>query len=335
MRIAPRTALLLAALGIGSAALGCTGFDLSELPAEPIAFVYRTSEQGRERAERHAAAPPLASRGVARLEGLIDRITQQTTAEVLAETYGQLSLLDPRSGEVTRIAMSGHGARPLEWTPDHAELLFASQRTETPQLYRFTPASQGIRPITRDPPAHAFGSLRADGRLVFTVPERTGRESRIRIFVNQTEGRPPRPISPGPADYDPLWAPDGEYLLFTALAEDGNPSIARVDPQRPEPPRILARDAQEPVFTADGRWIVYSAEIRGGWRLWRMRPDGTGKSPIGQGLVDERHPAVSPNGRFVAYVAIEGAREHLRVRRFDGSGDRPLLDAGDGASPVW
>jgi hypothetical protein len=50
----------------------------------------------------------------------------------------------------------------------------------------------------------------------------------------------------------------------------------------------------------------------------------------------EARPAVSPDGRLVAYVAGETRpRRHLYVRRFDGSGDRILFADGDGEYPVW
>jgi Tol biopolymer transport system component len=50
---------------------------------------------------------------------------------------------------------------------------------------------------------------------------------------------------------------------------------------------------------------------------------------------DELHPTVSPDGRYVAYVADDAGRRTLRIRRFDGGGDRKLLDSGDGLLPVW
>jgi Tol biopolymer transport system component len=96
---------------------------------------------------------------------------------------------------------------------------------------------------------------------------------------------------------------------------------------------------RDPVFTSDGAWVVYSQQHHGQWRLWRMRPDGSGKGAIGSPgtseTYDEIRPAVSPDGRFLVYVSLENQRERLRIRRFDGSGDRPLLQAGDASDPVW
>jgi Tol biopolymer transport system component len=67
-----------------------------------------------------------------------------------------------------------------------------------------------------------------------------------------------------------------------------------------------------------------------------MRPDGTARAPIGRGVREESSPAVSPDGRFVAFVAAEQAfRRQLYLRRFDGSGERILFADGDADYPVW
>jgi TolB protein len=99
---------------------------------------------------------------------------------------------------------------------------------------------------------------------------------------------------------------------------------------------VIAR-GKDPAFAPSGDWIVYSAQQRGRWRLWRMRPDGSGKLPLGEGTLDEHEPSVSPDGRFVAFVGQEkdSARERLFVRAFDGRGDRALLEREEATQPTW
>ena len=89
-------------------------------------------------------------------------------------------------------------------------------------------------------------------------------------------------------------------------------------------------------MTQDGAWVVYSAPAGDSWRLRRMRLDGSGRTTIGRGIAAELDPAVSPDGRFVAYVSHkDGEPDSLFVRRFDGTGDRVLLGTGAVAAPVW
>jgi Tol biopolymer transport system component len=75
--------------------------------------------------------------------------------------------------------------------------------------------------------------------------------------------------------------------------------------------------------------------VAGSWKLFRIRPNGTGRARIGNGALEEQRPAISPDGRYVVYLSELGPRERLYLRRFDGTGDRLLFRDGDGAYPVW
>ena len=92
---------------------------------------------------------------------------------------------------------------------------------------------------------------------------------------------------------------------------------------------------RDPTFSPDGSWIAYSADVAGEPKLFRVRPDGTGRSRIGRGALGELRPTISPDGRYVVYLSYLGVRERLYLRRFDGTGDRLLFRDGDGAYPVW
>ena len=84
---------------------------------------------------------------------------------------------------------------------------------------------------------------------------------------------------------------------------------------------MLASGSQ-PRLSPGGDWMVFVAPVQGTRRLWRMRLDGSARAPIGRGVREELNPAISPDGRFVAYVAAETEfRRQLYLRRFDGLGE--------------
>jgi hypothetical protein len=68
-----------------------------------------------------------------------------------------------------------------------------------------------------------------------------------------------------------------------------------------------------------------------------MRPDGSGKHPLGASSRRERQPVVSPGGRFLVYMSEEsdGARQQLWVRSLPAMTDRPLAHDHDALSPAW
>ena len=120
-------------------------------------------------------------------------------------------------------------------------------------------------------------------------------------------------------------------LLFALSSDDPPQTWPPGEGSRLKP---LGR-GRDPVFSSDGSWIVYSARVGNGWRLRRMRAEGGARAAVGQLQRDEIQPAISPDGKLVAYVYEENRRRRLWVRRIDGSGDRLLLEDGMVERPVW
>src|SRR5207245_1463441 len=54
---------------------------------------------------------------------------------------------------------------------------------------------------------------------------------------------------------------------------------------------------------------------------------------------DERHPCISPDGRWLAYASSESGTQQIYVQEFPGSplgaGRRWLISSGAGAYPIW
>jgi hypothetical protein len=98
---------------------------------------------------------------------------------------------------------------------------------------------------------------------------------------------------------------------------------------------VVLMRGRDPTLTPDGRWIVFASGSTAGYRLRRMRPDGTSRVPIGPGGSEERMPAVSPDGEYIAFIQIAGDRRRLAVRSFDGKRERVLLRNGWSEFPVW
>ena len=332
-------AFALAALGL----VACTGTGIqrTDLPEEPLAFVFRTETEAQERAEVLARAEGRGEprrrpgEGHVRLEDVggwfgLDQSREERRAAML----GRLAFFDLRDDEISIAPFALPGARPLDWSPDHERLLLSSLRGGSQQLYEWSRSDDHLRAVTHGPAVHPTGCYGPEGRIAYVSIEHGPRGSRSRVFVAGRGGAGARPITPGPTDGAPSWAPDGSVIVYEVSPHRPNARIAVIDPEGGEP-RIIAR-GRRPVFTPDGKWVVYSAPTSRGWRLRRMRPDGSGKMTIGGTAPGEEHaPTVSPDGRFVAYVVERGDRQQLRLRALDGSGDRPLLNHGDGISPAW
>jgi Tol biopolymer transport system component len=159
-------------------------------------------------------------------------------------------------------------------------------------------------------------------------------EVKSRLELLEPGSTSPRPLTDGPRDHSPACSPDGASLVYVTDASRNQQWVMARDLRREEEPRRLG-PGRQPRFCGGGEWIVYSAPIQRGRRIWRVRPDGSGRSPIGRGVLDEEFPTCSPDGRLVAYLVTEENRERLYLKRFDGSGDRILYSDSSLTNPVW
>lgn len=331
---------------------GCagTGVGDAELVQPPIAALYWSWEEAQARLSAAGGPGGPGRMGVARA-GDLGRLLGAGGGEganASARFPGRLSLIDPASGAVHPVEAAPPGALPLAWSRDRSRLLLVAMRPGRPfQVYEYRLAEQELRPVTSGPLPHIRACYGPDGQLAVVADLGAGRS---RVDLLTPSGRFERTLFVGPLVASLVWSPRGDMLLLAVVVpRDG----ARQDPfsrmlfsasvegsQLRWPPgegrglKPLGR-GRDPVFGADGTWFVYSARVGDGWRLRRMRAEGGGRLAVGRGARDEFEPALSPDGRLVAYVSEDQGLDRLFVRRVDGSGDRLLVHDGVVSRPVW
>jgi Tol biopolymer transport system component len=149
---------------------------------------------------------------------------------------------------------------------------------------------------------------------------------------------------------DPLWAPDGRYAFFFTRGGRGDGiAVVRTDGAGEMTQLLDGRPAMGGyAISPDGKTIVY-AERGGdtGQDLWTLPIDLSGAAPKTTGQPepflrtpkDETNPAISPDGRWLAYVSNESGQNEVYVRPFPGGRDaaagKRLASNGGGRAPVW
>lgn len=335
-----RVALLACAL---AASAGCStggALQLSELPASPVAVLYRNESA----ATKHAGAmKDLEERqqgggghGLVRLEDLDALFGGVPDAAKRVAEPGHLALIDPHTGRATEVVDNvPPGAHPLGWSPDRKTLLLAGRWRDGTQLFAWDRAAGTVQILTSGPYEHPQGCLLADGRLVALEIDASGGKKISRLVATPKGGTGVRPLTEGPSEAQPACSPTEDQIANVTIGSDGVPVIVVRTLDAPQWPHLAARGFN-PTFTPDGKWILFAAKTQQGKRVFRVRPDGSGRSAVSQSTQEESEPAVSPDGRYVAYVVEQDHRDKLWVRRIDlTGGDRPLLGDGDGVSPVW
>jgi hypothetical protein len=320
--------------------LGCAGapFEFAEMPGLPIAFAYQTVEQTErilDEAEARRKATQVRPDDEFRveLEGLEKLAGLRTARDLVMDQQGRLALYVVPEKRL-QLPEELTYARAVDWSPDHQRLMFSMNPRGSIQLFEWVAATGEIRQLTSGPEAHIDGCYGPDGAIAW-VQFMGDRDRGTQIWV-RLPGAAPRPVTEGPADLQPAWAPDGSRIVYARPDARGQLELRWLDPVSAESGPL--GPGRSPDFSPDGRWIVYSARTATGWQLRRMHADGSGKRRLGRSGYQENSPAISPDGRWVVYAAQtreESPISRLFVRSFDGSADRQLEIAGSGLLPVW
>ena len=161
------------------------------------------------------------------------------------------------------------------------------------------------------------------------------------IWIKQLDHGTFTRLTFGGQDRRPTWSPDGREVAF--LRDSLNTTRVFVRPvDGSTPDHLLARiDAQiqEVAWAPDGRWLVLRTDNGGpgAGDILGVRTSGDSiPVPLVTSPFTELHPAVSPDGRWLAYTSIESGENEVYVRPFPATtGARWQVSNGGGSQPRW
>jgi Tol biopolymer transport system component len=171
----------------------------------------------------------------------------------------------------------------------------------------------------------------ASGEILF----QSDREGVPRLFVlDVASGVQRRVGSAGNwRDEEPAWSPDGQRIAFNSTRADGNNlDIWVMNGDGSNAVRLTDHAAaeQDPAWAADGRSVFFTGERDGRGEIYRVWLHDRRVERITAGIDRAIMPAVSPNGRYLAYAAqtIMNFQVHL-IDLTDGT--RRQVTSGGGA----
>jgi serine/threonine-protein kinase len=191
-------------------------------------------------------------------------------------------------------------------------------------------------PFLAKPGDYLYPSLSPDGNRIVL-----GSGGDIVIYDRQRDTT--RRLTSGGGFQYPLWSPDGRYLVVR-----GPGGILWTRPDGVSAPQPLTHSsvAQYPwAFTADGtRLSVQELDTTRGsdYNVWTVAVarDGDGlragtPEPFLNSPVREGHPAISPDGRWIAYFTDASGTRQIFVRAFPDKGSQWQISNAGGVYPTW
>jgi Tol biopolymer transport system component len=170
----------------------------------------------------------------------------------------------------------------------------------------------------------AHPNLSRDGTLLVF-------EDRLAIFTARGDGSDVRLVEGVPAPkyrvpMAPAFSPDASEIAFFRAEVGPNGDLWKI-PRAGGQARQLTSDLREggwPIWTPDGRYIIFSSARGGSRTLWQVPSQGGSPVPLTTGAGEDDQPDIAADGRQIAYTNVRNAWD-LRVKDLATGDERIAL----------
>jgi serine/threonine-protein kinase len=225
-------------------------------------------------------------------------------------------------GFISRAAVSASGA-----------ILYAQSIGNAPRRLVLVARSGAATVLTGESRAFASPRFSPDGRRIavgITDPAGSGRD----IWVLDVAQRSWSRLTTNGISNRPIWTPDGRRLVYSSnddlwwIAADGS--------GRPDSLLVANGNRFAGSVSPDGRSVVFqeSSSDRSGIRSLTFDSAPVSRQVL-PGTFGESAPAVSPDGKWLAYQSDETGRMEVYVRPYPGPGGKVSVSLHGGTEPVW
>ena len=170
--------------------------------------------------------------------------------------YADIYVVDLGSGQRQRVIKFPGTNTGAAFSPDGGQLAMSCSKDGNPELYVSGVGGGGARRLTRTPGVESSPTWSPNGGELIYVGDASGQPQLYRISADGGSGRQ---LSTG-FGYctEPDWSPDGTKVAFN-VREGGGFAVAVLDLGSGQARVVAGADAQDPVWGADSRHLVFSS----------------------------------------------------------------------------
>jgi len=177
-----------------------------------------------------------------------------------------------------------------------------------------------------------------ESRLAVTIgDEQSGSPD---IWIYDLDSRIRSRLTFGGADRNisPAWSPDGTQIAYISRNGDSM-AVKIVSADGVQGPRQIAAcdyTLWADQWSSDGLYLIGGANSQSVWYIEVRRvADGEVVLTLGDSLHGAEWPALSPDGRWLAYTSDESGQQELYVTPFPALGAKWQVSTNFGTSPIW
>src|SRR6058998_1462765 len=186
-----------------------------------------------------------------------------------------------------------------------------------------------------------FPALSPDGKWLAVA--RVANAEPLNIWIKRLDRGPSIKLTlEGNDNFGPAWSPDGRSVTFssghatgatdlwTERADGGAPAVMQLHEKR---------NLYNAGWSPDGKWLIFRTDVSspGSGDILAIRPGiDTAPVPVVATTFTEMSPALSPDGRWLAYSSNETGEDAIYVVPFPNtSAGKWAISTGAGTEPLW
>jgi eukaryotic-like serine/threonine-protein kinase len=177
--------------------------------------------------------------------------------------YGELAVVDLKTGSVRRLTRDGALAWSPVWSPDDKSIYFTSSRGGTMNIWKMSAGSGGLEQITAGQGADMEIDLSADGtRLVYSSFRTNLNLAELSLDPATLGQRKWLTSDAARSELSPRYSSDGRYIAyFSNRTGSEREAIWVMDADGENQIKLVEDDSVNvfPRWTADGQHLVYSS----------------------------------------------------------------------------
>ena len=224
---------------------------------------------------------------------------------------------------------------------DNGSLVYATGESGdvTPRSLVWVDREGRVDPLATPMLPYESASVSPDGRRVAFAG---GGTDTADIWVHDLERGTETRLTTDPGrDYAPLWAPDGERVVFTS-ERGGQVALYQKhvdvtgDAERLDTENRGVTNMMPTSWSADGQTLVF-------WEARALPPDVGLLTMEGDRATEllldtefvEVNAVISPDGGWIAYESYETGQPEVYVQRFPDLGGKQSISTDGGQHPLW
>lgn len=166
------------------------------------------------------------------------------------------------------------------WSPDQENIIITLTKAKhSPNMYIMNINTKILKRITYGNTFDVAGYFSPNGREIVFISNRIGIPQ---MYIANVDGSSIRRLPTERYSSSPVWSAKGDKIVFTMQSANGVFDIYLYDISKNEYYRLTQDGSsnENPYFSVDGRFIVFSSNRSGRWELYTMFLDGSNQRRV-------------------------------------------------------